>query len=337
MPSAGDDDEGGREQQCFEVVVPEGAVAGSVLRLTLPSGELVEIPVPDGAHPGDKLSFELSMSSLHAVEMALSGEQVIFPGKVLKGKKLKRPPPAPDSPGGSMRSPRGPTFEVVVPSGWLPGYHTHFQAQLGEVVAAIPVPDHCEPKTVLHVEAPKGTSKVDVVIPDDATPGAQFVANVGGQLVNVPCPPHMKPGQTLSVAVAGDSALELGEVRVVKPGKARAPSRGRHLVNPVSAASPSGGSAGRRRGPPLAPSYEMNVGGAAELAAAPAAGFSPGRSAPGMSPGRPAPGSARSPSPRSQSPSSSRGPRPRRSGSPVSRAAASILNVKSRRAHRGAE
>ena len=29
-----------------------------------------------------------------------------------------------------------------------------------EVVAAIPVPDYCEPRAVLHVEAPKGTSKV---------------------------------------------------------------------------------------------------------------------------------------------------------------------------------
>ena len=39
---------------------------------------------------GDKLSFELSKSSLQAVEMALSGEQVIFPGKVCKGKRIKK-------------------------------------------------------------------------------------------------------------------------------------------------------------------------------------------------------------------------------------------------------
>ena len=147
--------------------------------------------------------------------MALSGEQIIFPGRVCKGKKVKRPQEGASAHG-------GPVYEVVVPAGWLAGFHTHFQAQLGDVVAAIPVPDFCEPKAVLHVEAPRGTSKVDIVVPDDATPGSQFVANVGGQLVNVPCPPHMKPGQTLSVAVAGDSALELGEVRMVKQGKAGA-------------------------------------------------------------------------------------------------------------------
>ena len=190
------------EVESFEVTVPDGAGPGAVLRLTLPSGELVEIPVPENAMAGDKLSFELSKSSLQAVEMALSGEQIvraaalrstsglgccpaaphrwlrmlpcclaasllspdvdgsmrvpaqIFPGKVCKGKKLKRPPTA-DGP-----SDRGHTYEVVVPAGWVSGLHTHFQAQLGDVVAAIPVPDGCEPKTVLHIEAPKGTSKV---------------------------------------------------------------------------------------------------------------------------------------------------------------------------------
>ena len=40
------------EAESFEVTVPEGAQAGAVLRLTLPSGELVEISVPDGAVPG---------------------------------------------------------------------------------------------------------------------------------------------------------------------------------------------------------------------------------------------------------------------------------------------
>ena len=108
------------DDESFEVTVPEGAVPGAVLRLTLPSGELVEIPVPDGAVPGDKLSFELSKSSLQAVEMALSGEQVIFPGKVCKGKRVKKPPVSSrDDDGESRRSARGgggPTFEVVVPS-----------------------------------------------------------------------------------------------------------------------------------------------------------------------------------------------------------------------------
>ena len=255
-------------QESFEVTVPEGAGPGSVLRLTLPSGELVEIPVPEGAVPGDKLSFELSKSSLQAVEMALSGEQVIFPGKVSKGKKLKRPPTA-DGVGTGWA---GPTFEVVVPSGWVGGVHTHFQAQLGDVVAAIPVPEGCEPKTVLHVEAPKGTSKVDVVIPDDATPGAQFVANVGGQLVNVPCPPHMKPGQVLSVAVAGDSALELGEVRIARLGKARKPTL-----------SPGGRQL--RRPPPFQPAYECNI----DVSSAASRFDSPGRAHSGRaqdSPGR---------------------------------------------------
>ena len=148
------------DHEGFEVTVPDGAQPGAVLRLTLPSGELIEIPVPEGAQPGDKLSFELSKSSLQAVEMALSGEQVIFPGKVCKGKRIKKEVGAVNG---------GPMYEVVVPPAWLPGFHTHFQAQLGEVVAAVPVPDHCEPRTVLHVEAPTGTSKVDIVIPDNAT------------------------------------------------------------------------------------------------------------------------------------------------------------------------
>ena len=222
-----------------------------------------------------------------------------------------------------------PNYEVIVPAGWLPGFHTHFQAQLGEVVAAIPVPDGCEPKTVLHVEAPKGTSKVDVIIPEDVTPGSQFVANVGGQLVNVPCPPHMRPGQTLSVAVAGDAALELGEVRIVKPGKPRAPSRGNRLVGSAF----GGGSKSSARRPPQSPSYEMNVGNDS-YAPSPsdsARGSARGHMSPGrhgqQSPGRAHNGSmtpGRSSSPRAQSPGSSRGPRPKRSSSPVSRAAAML-------------
>ena len=316
--------------ESFEVTVPDGAQPGAVLRLTLPSGELVEIPVPEGAVPGDKLSFELSKSSLQAVEMALSGEQIIFPGRVCKGKKVKKPPQLSEAEQAERRGGGGPLYEVVVPKGWLPGFHTHFQAQLGEVVAAIPVPDHCEPNTVLHVEAPVGTSKVDVVIPEDATPGSQFVANVGGQLVNVPCPPHMRPGQTLSVAVAGDAALELGEVRIVKAGKPRAPSRGRHIVAP-SLSHQSGSSSARRRqnSPPMAPSYEMNVSDG--RAPSPAHGGmsarsnSPGSARGGMSPGRQSARGGGDVTPgRASSPGSSRGPRPKRSSSPVSRAAAML-------------
>ena len=328
------------DAEAFEVTVPDGAQPGAVLRLTLPSGELVEIPVPEGAVPGDKLSFELSKSSMQAVEMALSGEQIIFPGKVCRGKKVKKqPPPANDD--GTPREKRGgggPLYEVVVPAGWLPGFHTHFQAQLGEVVAAIPVPDLCEPKTVLHVEAPKGTSKVDVVIPDDVTPGSQFVANVGGQLVNVPCPPHMRPGQTLSVAVAGDAALELGEVRIVKHGKPRAPSNGRGLAGMLGSKS-SGGSKSSARRPPQSPSYEMNVGH--EYAPSPAdsaRGSARGHMSPGRH-GQQSPGRASSPrhasgamSPgRANSPGSSRGPRPKRSSSPVSRAAALLGGGRSKK------
>ena len=303
------------EAESFEVTVPEGAQAGAVLRLTLPSGELVEIPVPDGAVPGDKLSFELSKSSLHAVEMALSGEQIIFPGKVCKGKRMKKLE-------GGMHG--GPVFEVVVPSGWLSGFHTHFQAQLGEVVAAIPVPDSCEPKAVIHVEAPKGTSKVDVVIPDDATPGSQFVANVGGQLVNVPCPPHMRPGQTLSVAVAGDSALELGEVKVVKPGKSKPMTKGRHLVSPLriggspasGPGSGDGSGSARRKGksPPMAPTYEMHNFDNAPAPASSGQHSSRGRAA---SPRPDSPGRAASPR------NSARGaPKPKRSSSPMKLGAA---------------
>jgi len=321
--------------ESFEVVVPPGAETGAVLRLTLPSGEAVEVPVPEGAVPGDKLSFELSKSSLQAVEMALSGEQIIFPGKVCKGKRLKKPPENFGSGNG------GPIFEVVVPSGWVVGVHTHFQAQLGDVVAAIPVPEGCDPKTVLHVEAPKGTSKVDIVIPDDAVPGSQFVANVGGQLVNVPCPPHMKPGQALSVAVAGDSALELGEVRVAKPGKARPASRTRSLVPPI-AASPTGGKRGAK---PYMPAYEYNI----DVGAAARGQDSPGRSHTGRgseSPGRqssPRQGSPRQGSPRPgrqdspgrNPPSSGRrpAPAPKRTSSPMSRAAQMLMpGSKGRRA-----
>ena len=274
------------DAETFEVTVPSGAGPGAVLRLTLPSGEVVEIPVPENALPGDKLSFELSKSSLQAVEMAVSGEQIIFPGKVVKGKKLKRPPTPDDT------RHRGPVFEVVVPSGWVPGMHTHFQAQLGEVVAAIPVPEGCEPKAVLHVEAPEGTSKIDIVIPEDAVPGAQFVANVGGQLVNVPCPPHMRPGQTLSVAVAGESALELGEVKVVKNGKARSTPKPPRIL-PSSPA---------KKAPNFEPQYSINFG-ADSPGRAHTGGRqdSPGRAMRLESPGRGS-GSARPASPRSASP-----------------------------------
>jgi hypothetical protein len=274
------------DAETFEVTVPSGAGPGAVLRLTLPSGEVVEIPVPENALPGDKLSFELSKSSLQAVEMAVSGEQIIFPGKVVKGKKLKRPPTPDDT------RHRGPVFEVVVPSGWVPGMHTHFQAQLGEVVAAIPVPEGCEPKAVLHVEAPEGTSKIDIVIPEDAVPGAQFVANVGGQLVNVPCPPHMRPGQTLSVAVAGESALELGEVKVVKNGKARSTPKPPRILS----SSPA------KKAPNFEPQYSINFG-ADSPGRAHTGGRqdSPGRAARQESPGRGS-GSARPASPRSASP-----------------------------------
>jgi hypothetical protein len=274
------------DAETFEVTVPSGAGPGAVLRLTLPSGEVVEIPVPENALPGDKLSFELSKSSLQAVEMAVSGEQIIFPGKVVKGKKLKRPPTPDDT------RHRGPVFEVVVPSGWVSGMHTHFQAQLGEVVAAIPVPEGCEPKAVLHVEAPEGTSKIDIVIPEDAVPGAQFVANVGGQLVNVPCPPHMRPGQTLSVAVAGESALELGEVKVVKNGKARSTPKPPRILS----SSPA------KKAPNFEPQYSINFG-ADSPGRAHTGGRqdSPGRAARQESPGRGS-GSARPASPRSASP-----------------------------------
>jgi hypothetical protein len=274
------------DAETFEVTVPSGAGPGAVLRLTLPSGEVVEIPVPENALPGDKLSFELSKSSLQAVEMAVSGEQIIFPGKVVKGKKLKRPPTPDDT------RHRGPVFEVVVPSGWVSGMHTHFQAQLGEVVAAIPVPEGCEPKAVLHVEAPEGTSKIDIVIPEDAVPGAQFVANVGGQLVNVPCPPHMRPGQMLSVAVAGESALELGEVKVVKNGKARSTPKPPRILS----SSPA------KKAPNFEPQYSINFG-ADSPGRAHTGGRqdSPGRAARQESPGRGS-GSARPASPRSASP-----------------------------------
>ena len=315
------------DTESFEVTVPDGAGAGAVLRLTLPSGELVEIPVPEGAVPGDKLSFELSKSSLQAVEMALSGEQIILPGKVSKGKRLKRPP-TPDAGGNG-----GPVFEVTVPAGFVAGLHTHFQAQLGDVVAAIPVPEGCEPKMVLHVEAPKGTSKVDVIIPDDATPGSQFVANVGGQLVNVPCPPHMRPGQVLSVAVAGDSALELGEVRIARPGK-RTPSR-------LKVASPSGlgggSSSARRKMNAFQPSYEYNIDdgspaprGESPRLSARRGGDSPRRSARGgESPGR----HGRQDSPGRNPPSSGRkpAPAPRRTSSPMHRAAQMLMPGKSRK------
>ena len=251
---------------------------------------------------------------------------------------------------GAASSTGGPIFEVVVPNGWVPGIHTHFQAQLGDVVAAIPVPEGCEPKTVLHVEAPKGTSKVDVVIPDDAVPGSQFVANVGGQLVNVPCPPHMKPGQMLSVAVAGDSALELGGVWVARPGKARGtPSRTGRLVPPL----PSSAGGGRRGKPPAyAPSYEYNIDVGATGQGTTRGQDSPGRVHTGRgqeSPGRraqsPRQGSARQGSPRQGSPrqdspgrnpqSSGRrpAPAPKRTSSPMSRAAQMLMpGSKGRRA-----
>ena len=162
-------------QESFEVTVPEGAGPGSVLRLTLPSGELVEIPVPEGAVPGDKLSFELSKSSLQAVEMALSGEQVIFPGKVSKGKSSSALPPlmelAPVGPGPRSRL----SCHLV---GW---WGSHPLGTAWRRGGCHPVPEGSSRRR-FYVEAPKGTSKVDVVIPDDATPGAQSSLTSVGSL-----------------------------------------------------------------------------------------------------------------------------------------------------------
>ena len=148
-------------------------------------------------------------------------------------------------------------------------------------------------------------------------PGSQFVANVGGQLVNVPCPPHMKPGQTLSVAVAGDAALELGEVKVARPGKARTPAK-------LKLGSPSA----KLKGGNFEPDYGFNVGSARmDSPGRPNTGRgqeSPGRGHRQDSPGR---ASARSASPRPDSPgrgaplSSGRKPAPAkpRQASPMSR------------------
>mmetsp|Transcript_47437 Transcript_47437/g.94679 ORF Transcript_47437/g.94679 Transcript_47437/m.94679 type:complete len:232 (-) Transcript_47437:383-1078(-) len=135
----------------------------------------------------------------------------MFAGKVVKGRRLKRPPEGfGDSTFGRQ------FFEVVMPASWVPGF-THFQAQVGDFIAAIPVPNGAGPKTLLHVAAPQKASKGNIVIPADAVPGSQFLATVGGQTFNVPVPPYMKPGQKLSVTLpAADATLE---VRIAKPGE----------------------------------------------------------------------------------------------------------------------
>ena len=102
----------------------------------------------------------------------------------------------------------------------------------------------------------------------------------------------MRPGQTLSVAVAGESALELGEVKVVKNGKARSTPKPPRIL-PSSPA---------KKAPNFEPQYSINFG-ADSPGRAHTGGRqdSPGRAMRLESPGRGS-GSARPASPRSASP-----------------------------------
>ena len=56
------------QQSQFEIVVPNGALPGTKLGTTTPTGVKVTIVVPEGAVPGTKLAFTLPSEQSRVVE-----------------------------------------------------------------------------------------------------------------------------------------------------------------------------------------------------------------------------------------------------------------------------
>eukprot|EP00325_Prymnesiales_sp_UTEX-LB-985_P003423 CAMPEP_0174706124 /NCGR_PEP_ID=MMETSP1094-20130205/9089_1 /TAXON_ID=156173 /ORGANISM="Chrysochromulina brevifilum, Strain UTEX LB 985" /LENGTH=238 /DNA_ID=CAMNT_0015904353 /DNA_START=18 /DNA_END=734 /DNA_ORIENTATION=+ len=186
------------DAESLEVALPEGVIPGGELTLTLPSNETITVPIPQDASPGDKLPVMIPRDSVDSMTVSVAKTRNHFPTSV-KGKKLYRPVVWKRN----MDS-KQTYYDVRIPKEWDPARHTHLDVHLGHLLASICVPKGCCASSLISIVAPSNhsTTAHEIIIPEDAVPGSEFVANLEGELQLVKCPSHMKPGQKIKVYVS---------------------------------------------------------------------------------------------------------------------------------------
>jgi len=165
----------------FEVIVPDGAAAGSAIEIRLPSGRPINVQVPPGKSAGDTFKIQVPKTELSAPKM------VAVPFTVPEGKK------AGDD--AELHLPSGRTVRIKIPEGKSAGDQAHIK--LPEALLQQP------PLGAFNVKIPEGKSEGD----------AFEVRLPSGRPIRINVPPGKSAGETLTLNVpkADLSAPPMGD------------------------------------------------------------------------------------------------------------------------------